>query len=735
MSKKKIGTFYGVLVPNITMMLGVILFLRLSAIVGHAGIFRMLAVIAASLGFMLITSLSIASIATNMRMGGGGVYYLITRSLGIEIGGAVGLALYLSQIISITLTITGFAYIFCDLFPQFSIPYVEAGTLTALGLVSSFSSKEALKLQVGILTILLIGVASIFFGSMEYVPAQKNLTPLFEGGSLTFWQTFAFFFPAMTGIEAGMAMSGILKKPGRSLYIGNIGALLFVALLYGGLSLYADLKIPEYMLAANPFIFVEYAYSSNLVAAGILMATLSSALGSILGAPRIFESMAKDGLAPSIFGKVYGKYNEPRWSLWLTVTLALIMALSTNIDQIIPILTMICLITYGLLNLVAGLAELMNTASWRPTIRTPWWLSILGCLSAIGFMLFINVGWTFMALFLFALFFIVIQGRNIKVGFRDIRESLIFFFSRAALYHLSTPAEHALVWHPQLLVIATGLSQQKKLAFLSHYLTQRSGVLTFSAIVPESWQDPEQIQNSKSSMQSLLEKENIGGLVEVIPAETQLDGQLNLIRAYGIGPIQPNSVVLPLIHEEAEIDNLLTIMDSCRLMQKNLVLFRDSSSVKEELYASDEKKRVDLWWNGDDRNGFDLAVSLVTTLRDSRLWADSAYNLQAIVSSRSAAKVIQKFFKDFIRSSRLPFAPVVHLEPKIGSTLSNICKYSEEADLTVICIRALHEEEDMMRYREYLQNMFEKTENLKDCLFIACYDNIEHKEIYQYPTY
>lgn len=730
MTKEKIGMFYGVLVPNITMMLGVILFLRLGVLVGYAGIFQMVAVILVALALMIVTSLSIASIATNMRMGGGGVYYLITRSLGIEIGGTVGLALYISQIISITLTVTGFSYTLCDLYPQFNIIVVEASTLFSLGLLSGFSSKMALKLQLFILMILLLGVGSVFLGSMGNVEPAHDFTPVFSQGTLGFWETFAYFYPALTGIEAGMAMSGILKRPGRSLFIGNIGGLLFAAGLYLAISAFAYINIPKMYLMSNPFIFVSFAKSEWLVTLGILTATLSSALGSILGAPRILESMSNDGLVPSIFSRVYGAYKEPRWALFLTVSLALITALLTDIDQIIPILTMICLITYGLLNLVAGLSELMNTASWRPVVRTPWWLSILGFLTAMMMMLFINVTWTFIALALFITFFLLIQGRNLEAGFQDLRDSMVFFFSRTALYHLGAPAKHALVWHPQLLVIATAVSQQRKLAHLAHHLTHRSGLLTFAAIVPTSWQDPEQIESSKSSLKLHLEKEGVSGLVEILPAESKLEGQLNLIRAYGIGAIQPNTIVLPF-SLDGDFLSLFEVIGACRLMRKNLVLFSDSQKTDEEKYIKGgHKKMVDLWWNGDDRKSFALSVSLTTTLRDNRVWANGDYHLRAIVSSRSAKSVLQKFFKEYVLKSRLPFKPLIHFEPKIKDYISHISHYSSEADLTIICIRAYDEEEEPATYIKYLQQLFNETKDLNDCLYVCSYDGIEHKKIY-----
>lgn len=445
MEDKKFGLIKGVFIPNVTMMFGVILFLRLPIIVSHIGLWPQLAVIALSLTFMLITSFSIASIATNMEVGTGGVYYLITRTLGIELGGAVGIAVYLAQLISISLTITGFAYLFCDIFPAFTPVQVEVAALIALSLLACISTSLALRAQGVIFALILLAIGSVFLGSSNQIPAPKDITPFYPGGSLTFLAAFALFYPALTGIEAGMALSGNLKNPAKSLAYGNISSLIFVALTYALLSIFVYQKIPLTLLKSDPFVLVSYAYSSKLVILGVFCATLSSALGSLVGAPRIFQSLAEDGVAPVVFAKTIGKYQEPIWSLLLTTIASLFIILFTTLDQILPILTMICLITYGMLNFIAAIAELMNTPSWRPQFRIHWSIPMLGVFLSLFLMIIISPLWSFGSIFLVIAILLLLQKRNLDAGFQDLRESVVFFFSRFALYHLSNPAEYAIV--------------------------------------------------------------------------------------------------------------------------------------------------------------------------------------------------------------------------------------------------------------------------------------------------
>jgi len=231
----KFSTFTGVFVPNVTMMFGVILFLRLSLVLGYLGIWMYLVATAISLAIMFTTSLSTASVVTNMKVGGGGAYFLLSRSLGIEIGGAIGITLVLSRMISLALVVTGFSYSITNLFPNLSVYLVELVTMVALLIITLVSTNLALKTQQLIFWVLSGSIVSVFFFT---IPTENPLDLRFYKEGLTFWQGFAIFFPAFTGIEAGMALSGSLRNPSRSLAFGNIWSLLYVGIIYTALALF-----------------------------------------------------------------------------------------------------------------------------------------------------------------------------------------------------------------------------------------------------------------------------------------------------------------------------------------------------------------------------------------------------------------------------------------------------------------------------------------------------------------
>ncbi len=727
LQQKKFGTIKGVLIPNITMMFGVILFLRLGVLTAHAGSIQMLAVIGLSFVIMVFTSFSIGALATNMHVGKGGIYYIISRTLGVEIGGAVGLALYVAQLISTTLTVAGFGVSFCEFYPQFSLPVVEFVTLTVLALLSGVSASWSLRLQGVILALLLTSIGSVFLGSTEYIePSSAPVVPFYPGGTLGFWATFAMFYPAMTGIEAGMALSGSLRNPGKSLYRGNLYSLIFVALTYAGLALYAAWKIPHSVLLSDPFAFVEFARWSNLIYFGIWGATLSSALGCLLGAPRMLQSMAEDGIVPSALSKVHGRLEEPRYALLVTYLGVALLLFTTTIDQIIPMLAMICLVSYGLLNLVTAMAELMNTPSWRPRLRTPWWTSLSAVILIIIAMFMTAPGWAFLTVVVLGGAHLLLQSRKLKTSFQDLRNSLIFFVSRLALYRLGKPSEHALTWHPQLLVFVSSPTQQERLIRVSHSLTRRSGILSVAIIVPEEWQPQERLNGIKEWFNKHLERQRIACLSEVYPAPSTVEGYSQLIRAYGIGPIQPNTIVFEIDEEKLDA-SLIDIVETCQLTQKNLMLIRNQDPSQDHIFnkrRGSRRKHIVIHWDPDETSNFAMTMSLVTTLTDGLIFGGAEVTIRADVADEGAEEPVDEYLLHYLHQSRIQAKTEVSSENQDAEKPAHVCFVS----LNPLPVNP--STEDRSTYLEHVKQLFQ-THNTAPCtVFITCYDDVDHQAIY-----
>lgn len=228
----RFGTFKGVFTPNVLTILGIILFLRTGWVVGQAGLWGSLAIILLANAISFMTGLSLSAIATSMDVKAGGNYYLISRSLGLEIGGAIGIPLYFSQAISVAFYVIGFTE------AMMNVPFIAAwdprlvSTVVALVfvIVAYVGADFALRVQYIVLAILVASLISFFTGGWgDFV--RPNLAPQYTEG-ISFWIVFAVFFPAVTGIEVGISMSGDLKDPSRSIPRGTIASIAITALIY-----------------------------------------------------------------------------------------------------------------------------------------------------------------------------------------------------------------------------------------------------------------------------------------------------------------------------------------------------------------------------------------------------------------------------------------------------------------------------------------------------------------------
>ena len=730
-SSEGFGTFSGVFVPNVTMMFGVILFLRLGVIVGEVGFGLFALIIAISLTLMIITSLSIAMIATNMRVGGGGVYYLISRSLGIEVGGAIGIVLSISQVISLALCTSGFTYSLTYLYPNLSIPAVEVATLVGLAAISSISANLALKTQLGIFVLLLVSAGSVFFGSNDQLQPLETTVHFYPQG-LRFWEAFALFYPALTGIEAGMAMSGNLRDPSRSLSVGNITSLLFVGCIYLALAAFVYHAIPLDRLLASPMALVNFAPFTMMVYFGIWGATLSSALGNLLGAPRMVQSLAEDDVLPERLAQGYGAHNEPRWAIALIFVAALFLTLFTTIDQIIPVLTMICLISYGTLNFVAAVAQLINNPSWRPRFRVPWPVPLLGAFGCLFLMLMIDAGWTFAALAIVVLSYLGVRAKGITVSFRDIRESLIFFFSRLAVYRLSDSIDHPLNWHPQILLCTGAPNQQLAMLRLASSMTRRTGILTTASVLPESWEDDHQFERTRTSIAEYMHRQGIAGLVEVYTNDDSFEGIAGMIKAYGIGPLQPNTVLLGMPTRQESLVGLVNVIRTASLYRKNVMLFHCGERVPPKLFrrAYYKPKRVDLWWDTECTESFALMLSFVDTLTTGIRWRQTQIYLRAASDDETAAAHLTQYFDDFVRYGRVDVQPAVHVVDELGSCMDHLSTLSAAADLIFVPLKPITDDTSDEEALAYLRGLCDQLPDDKAIVFITKYDTLDHREIY-----
>jgi amino acid transporter len=448
--QQKYGTFGGVFVPTLLTILGVILFLRQGWVIGNAGLLGGWLIITLAFVIVTFTALSMSCITTNIRIRAGGAYSIISQSLGLEVGGSVGVPLYLAQTFAITMYIFGFREGWLYIFPDHYAILVDLVVFGALFGIAFLSAKLAFRIQYIILAVIigaLISVgATVFTGAMEHSIQWWGEFPGapendFEG--VGFWVVFAVLFPAATGIMAGANMSGELKNPKKSIPVGTISAIVISYVIYMASGYWFARVAPVNELVSNYNVMIDYAFWAPAVLGGLLGATFSSALASIVGAPRILQALGDHRIFPGgeIFSKL-AKNGEPRNAILMTGGLVLATLLLRDLNTIAPLITMFFLITYMMINLVVFIEQRMDMISFRPTFPIPKFVPFLGTVGCLFTMFIINSTFGLVALGFVIVTYFYLTNRKLKVPYGDMRSGLFVSLAEWAAKRVSLLPEN-----------------------------------------------------------------------------------------------------------------------------------------------------------------------------------------------------------------------------------------------------------------------------------------------------
>ena len=475
---KRFGTFGGVYTPSVLTILGVVMYLRLGWVTGSAGIGGALLIVVVSHLISLATGFSVSSIATSRTVGAGGAYFMISRALGAPTGAAIGIPLFLAQALSATFYIVGFTESLRPLIPawiQPLLPEVVISTvvnilLTALALRSA---ALVLKAQYLVMVAIVLSLASFFSGTMPEFPREVSWFAQ-RGGS--FAEIFAVFFPAVTGIMAGVSMSGDLKDARRSIPVGTLAAIATGFVVYMAFPVWLILNADGETLREQKDATFAIASVPALIYLGVWGATISSALGSILTAPRTLQALAYDGVLPRVLGRGFGKSTEPQVGILLTFVLAQVGIFLGSLDAIAPVLTMFFLATYGLTNLTCGLQKWAASPSFRPSFRVPAWVSIGGALACFYAMSIINLPAMLAALLFCAFIYAIWQRRALSTTYGDARHGIWSALVRSALFRLRRVHFHPSNWRPNLVIFGGSVEKRRHLLDLGSAIVQDRGV-------------------------------------------------------------------------------------------------------------------------------------------------------------------------------------------------------------------------------------------------------------------
>ncbi|KPK96406.1 hypothetical protein AMJ80_00220 [bacterium SM23_31] len=539
--RKKFGTFGGVFTPDVLTILGVIMYLRLGWVVGNAGFIGALVIILLAKAITICTALSMSSITTNIKIGAGGAYSIISKSLGLEAGGSVGIPFYISQTLSTALYIIGFTEGWIRIFPGHPPLVISMIAWIILLSISYISTHFAIRIQYFIMVIIGLSLISFFLTTSE---PNENIVLIGQFEDADFWLVFAIFFPAVTGIMAGANMSGDLENPRKSIPQGTLLAIGVTLLIYVAIAYVAANFIPQIELRQNQMAMVDYALWAPLVIMGILAATFSSALGSIVGAPRILQALAEQKTIP--YSKLFAaktKTNEPRNALIFTAVLIALALFFGNLDALASLITMFFLITYGMLNLVVFIQQSMQIISFRPSFKIPRFVSLFGAIGCGFIMVLINPIFSILAIIIIIILYIWLGRQGLHTEGGDIRGGMFLVIAEKASRIAAKFPRHQVTWKPDLLL---PIDDPKVWSGSLHFIrniTYPSGSI-FAFTVKEK--SEEKTESELRDLVSPLDKQGILINSTVIEDPNFVHGARLVIQTLKGGSFRPNTLFLTL---------------------------------------------------------------------------------------------------------------------------------------------------------------------------------------------
>ncbi len=704
--------------PSILTILGVIMYLRFGWVVGNVGLAGALLIVTICTSITGLTALSIASIATDRRVRAGGTYYMISRSLGVETGGAVGIPLYFAVALSTALYTIGFAESLVNVFPALSLRWIGVTTTVVVAAVAMKSARLAIRSQYVIMGFIALSLLSLVLGSpiesSAVGPAQPPLA-----SSDGFWVVLAVFFPAVTGIEAGVNMSGDLKNPARSIPLGTLAALVAGYLVYMTLPVLLSQRADPELLIADPLIMRRMALWGDAILLGVWGATLSSAVGSILGAPRILQALARDGVLPRplrILGRGSQRDDAPRIGTAVTLGVALLAVWFGDLNAVAPILTMFFLTSYLTVNLAAGFEGMLGSPSFRPAFRVPWALSLIGSGLCLTVMFLINAPATILAAIIVLLIYLWLQRRALEGTWGDVRSGLWLAIVRSGLLRVRDEPEMR-TWRPHPLVLSGAPTQRWPLIELADDLTRNRGLVTVCSVIDPTT-SPRRRVALERTVRDYLSERGVDAFVRLVTAADTFEGATRLVQIYGFGRLVPNTIILGDSERIEVRDKYCDMISSFHESGRNVLILRDPDD-----RGFPRKRRIDVWWGGLESNG-GLMLILAHLLRSGLAWRRAQIRLKLVVPDVESAAPTRENLESVVTGLRIPGA-VAEVLTADGRLFESILReQSAGSDLTLMGMARPSDD-----FSDYYSALQEKAAGLPPTVLVLAAPQLDFGEV------
>ena len=687
--RKQFGTFGGVFTPTLLTILGVIMFLREGWIIGNAGLLGGLLIIGLGFAITTCTALAMSSITTNIRIGAGGAYAVIAQSLGLEVGGSVGIPRYLSQALAVTMYIFGFREGWLYLFPEHPALLIDVGTFVVLYGIAYVSADFAIRVQYLIMGVIVLALASIgtaaATGSMQYGLGEIQLWGTFPGapendfGGSSFWIVFAVFFPATTGIMAGANMSGDLEDPKRSIPVGTLAAIGVSFVIYVVLAIWLARSATPEELVSNYTVMMDKAYWPSAVLAGLLGATFSSALASLVGAGRILQAMGAHQVVPgSDWLSELSPTGEPRHAMMVTGALIFGSLLVRDLNAIAPLITMFFLVTYTMICAAVLIEQSLDLVSFRPRLRIPIWVSFLGLAGSLLALVIINPTISFVALIVTLGVYAVLARRQLDAPFEDVRSGMFVALAEwAAKKVTELPTMQERAWKPNLLVPVEQASDLRGAFLTLQDLTHPQGSVKIVGLPTPGTSDG--LDRQIETLTHSFRDRGVFASATLIDAGGFADGLRAGMQALRGAFFRPNVVFLRMPDDAAREADYHDIIREAEREHVGVLLYAPHPRA-----SLGQRQTINVWikdrspdWRISMQIG-NLDLALLTAYKLATNWQASTRVVTAVPDPEEREKA-RDFLAKLIDLGRFPNTePVVGEEP-----FADYVEHAPQADLNI----------------------------------------------------
>lgn len=746
---RKFGTL-PVFLTSISTILGAILFLRFGWAVGQVGLLNTLAIILIGHLVTIPTALAIAEIATNQRVEGGGAYYIISRSFGLNIGGAIGIALYLSQAISVAFYVIAFAQSSAPLFDwingyfgievnHFGYRLISIPTMLLLAfLVLTRGANTGMNLLYVVAAILGISLLFFFLGeadpSIAADPGANFFTNRFRPQDYSsdelrgmgllgvqsedFFYVFTIIFPAFTGIIAGLGLSGDLKDPGKSIPVGTLAATLIGMVIYIIVAFKLAYELPPEILAdKDRLVMGDIAIWGPIIPIGLAAAAISSALGSILVAPRTLQALGGDHVLPfqaanEWLSQIRKTDLEPINGSSVTVIIAFVFVLIGGVDFVAEIISMFFMVTYGAICLISFLEHFSANPAYRPSFTSRWYFSLPGAILCIWLMFQMNLPYALGSIVLMVgIYFWVSRYNEHKGGMARIFQGVIFQISRSLrviLQKSDSEEEHQdEYWVPSVVCISQTSFQRLADFDMVRFISFRYGFGTFIHMI-QDYYSKNTVNQSREVKKRLLLRTKVSRsnvYVDTMISPSYKSAVAQTLQLPGISGQENNMILFEFSQNHPEcIKDIIENLGLINAGAFDLCILRTSEK------GFGYKKDIHVWLTGEDYVNGNLMILLAYIISGHPEWRGSEISIFAIYPVEQMEEQRKKLQK-LIAEGRLAISPnnieVISREEQLSSR-SIINERSEDADLTLIGFR----QERLKKEQEETFNGFDKVGNV-----------------------